>query len=185
MNNEDRPVGESLDPNHGYANFAEAMETAKKIRFAMAVSQGSALSARPLTTQSVDPDGVLWFFIGAQSEFAAELSRNPEALFVYAEPEDGRYLSINGVATATRDIARARRLWTRLDATFFPGGPEDANLRVLRVEVSKIEIWEPQGTRVGQFLKLAAAAMGAQVDTRQLGHHEIVTPAGGLAVQPV
>lgn len=156
--------------------FMETLDAALEIRYAMAVTAAGGLSARPLTTRAADPDGVLWFLVGASGEIARDVAADPQILLVYAKPGDSRYLSVGGTARLLHDEQRAQRLWTRWATPYFPGGPDDPDLRVLRVDISKVEIWEPHGTRVGQFMRLAAAAMGADVKPESIGRHDVVTP---------
>jgi len=164
-----------------YADFAEALEAANKIRFAMAVTQAGMLEARPLTTQAADPDGVLWFFISASGGIAHDVAGRPDLLLIYSDPHQGRYLSLSGRASIVQDPARAKRLWSNVDQTFFDG-PDDPDLRLLRVDITQIELWEPQGTRLGQFLKMAAAALGADVKPDDLGRHDRLPGLGRPAL---
>jgi general stress protein 26 len=158
-----------------YGDFAEAIEAAEHIKYAMCVTHHGILNARPLTTQAVDPDGTVWFFVGGRGDLDAELTAHPDLLLLYADTDASRYLSLAGRGTLLRDTALAKRLWNPMASAFFSGGPEDPDLRVLRVDVARIELWEPNGTRMGQFLRLAAAAMGAEVRADNIGRHEVLT----------
>lgn len=161
----------------GDIGFIETLDRVLDIRYAMLVTTGPAgLAARPLTTRAADPDGVLWFLVTASGDVVRDVAGDARVLLVYAEPDESRYLGVSGTARVLRDADRARRLWTRLASPYFPGGPDDPELRVLRVDVSSIEVWEPHGTRVGQFVRLAAAAMGADVKAEDIGRHDVMKP---------
>ena len=60
---------------------------------------------------------------------------------------DKAYLSITGRAEILRDPARAAEIWKGTDQVWWPGGPDDPTLRVLRVAPETAElkpVWLPQ-----------------------------------------
>jgi len=58
-----------------------------------------------------------------------------------------------------RDAARARELWSPAAKAYFPRGPEDPNLVLIRVEVDQAEYWDGPHTTVGQVIAFAKALM--------------------------
>ena len=117
------------------------------------------MHVRPMTTQQVEEPGILWMFMSARGRLAEEIAANPEVLVTYGHPSDGAYAAVRGHAMAVHDIEKARELWTAVAGAWFPGGPEDPNLALLRVTMSWAEAWEPTHGKVLQFLEIAAAAL--------------------------
>lgn len=147
------------------SDFGRALETAYSIREAAVVTQHGALEARPLTTQAVDPAGALWFFISGSGDLARDIAGRPDMLLVYADPAGPRFVTIGGRASLVHDIERARAMWSSAVADAFESA-DDPDLRLLRVDALRIDSWEPQGTRLGRLLRMAAAAIGAQPGRR-------------------
>ena len=121
--------------------------------------EGGGMRVRPMTTQRVEEPGVIWMFMGASSHLAADIEANPHVLLTYADTGDSAFAAVRGFATALRDPAKAKELWSKLAEAWFPGGPDDANLLLLRIALSSAEHWEPPHGKVVQFLQIATAAI--------------------------
>ena len=139
-------------------DLAAALRMAMDIGDAMVATQAGVLEVRPLTTRAVDPDGALWFLISAGGDLARDIAARPDLLLVYAEPAKSRFAGIAGRAAIVDDPVRVRALWNAAVAEHFDG-PDDPDLRLLRVDALRIDTWTPQGTRLGRWLRQAVAAM--------------------------
>jgi len=118
-----------------------------------------AMRVRPMTTQRVEEPGVIWMFIGASSHLAADIEANPNVLLTYADTGDSAFAAVRGHATTVRDPVKAKELWSKFAEAWFPGGPDDPNLALLRITLSSAEHWEPPHGKVVQFLQIATAAL--------------------------
>jgi len=134
------------------------------IRYAMLASRDDdgLLRSRPLTTQNrrLDDDDSLWFFVTRTSELALDLGRKPAVNVAYADPETERYVSVAGVAVLEEDPARSEALWSAEAKTWFPDGPHDSNLQLLRVRIAAAEYWDEKTRAMVAFPALARAAAG-------------------------
>ena len=139
-------------------DLAAALRLAMDIGDAMVVTQAGVLEVRPLTTRAVDPDGALWFLISAGGDLARDIVARPDLLLVYSDPAKSRFVGIGGRALLLRDEERLRALWDSSMAEHFDG-PDDPDLRLLRVDALRIDTWTPQGTRLGRWLRQAVAAI--------------------------
>ncbi len=124
---------------------------------------GGVMHVRPMTTQQVEAPGILWFFMSSRGRLAEEVAANPNVLITYGDPGDGAYAAVRGHAIAVHDVEKAKELWTALAGAWFPGGPEDPHLALLRVTMGWAEAWEPTHGKVLQFLEIAAAALTKSV----------------------
>ena len=141
-----------------------------RIAFFTTLSEDNGLRARPLSTQRVDAETSLWFFIAADSDLAKDARANQRALVTYSDEREGFYASLSGTARVMTDPNKAREMWSKLDEAWFPGGPEDSNLALLRVDVDHGETWEPTTNELMQFLSIAAAAMSHTAPSREGAH---------------
>jgi general stress protein 26 len=136
----------------------DRVEKIRVCMFTTADADGS-LRSRPLTTQQIEPDGTIWFFVPSTGEVAAAVAANANVNLAYADTSDGVYATLCGVAYLVQDHEKSEELWSPLVAAWFPQGPADPNLALVRVDVEEAEYWKPEGTRIGQFVSIAKAAL--------------------------
>lgn len=150
---------------------AKLAELLRDIRVAMLTtfpSDKSRPHARPMYTQGLDPatfDGTLWFMTDGETTKVHELAQNAAVLVVYAAPNLNRYVVVNGTARAEQNVEKARELWGLHAKGWWPNGPEDPNLRLIRVQVDEAEFWDgPSST--SYFISLAKALVtGERIET--------------------
>jgi Pyridoxamine 5'-phosphate oxidase like len=73
--------------------------------------------------------------------------------------ESNTYLSITGRAEILHDVAKIRELWSSEAQAWWPKGPTDPDVRVLRVVPDSAEYWDTRGNSITVALKLAAARL--------------------------
>ena len=160
-----------------HGDIHKLAEMISDIRVAMLTTfpRGGKPHARPMYTQKLEAehfDGTLWFMTDAESVKVAELDQNPDVLITYAAPSKNRYVVVTGQARAEHNPEKARELWNIHAKGWYPDGPEDPNLALIRVHASAAEYWDgPSST--SYFLNLLTAVMsGTRVDTT--GKHGVL-----------
>ena len=124
------------------ASLAELIKAAK-IGMFTAVTADGLLHSRPLVTRQVDLEGnALWFFMASNFPKAEEILHDKEVAVSYALPDHTGYIAISGHALVVHDHAKAEELWTPMNATRFPKGPDDPRLVLLRVKVEAVQYWD-------------------------------------------
>ena len=89
------------------------------------------------------------------------------------EPRDKAYLSITGRAAVIRDRAIAAQIWKKTDDVWWPGGPDDPNVRVLEFHPRTAELWDgPASSAVAAFEFAKARITG---EKPKLGENRKVT----------
>lgn len=142
-------------------------------RFGMFITQvEGGLRSRPLTTQNGKDDegSTLLYFVAAGSDVVAEVSARPVAAVAYANTDDDHYVSVSGRADVVQDTELATRLWTPMAQAWFAGGAQDANLRILRLQVDAAEYWDVKSSKMVQLLRMAVAAVGG-TPPNDMGEH--------------
>lgn len=159
-----------FDEEHAVA-LREFWDVVKDVRVAMLTTVGrdGVPRARPMATQEVAPDDVLWFYAAKDSRKVADLTDNQHVELSYAAADRDLYATASGLAQVVNDPARARELWNPVVAGWFPDGPDDPNLCLLRVDLHEAEYWrdrQPRTMRLTQALTAAvtgrAPASGAE-----------------------
>lgn len=100
------------------------------------------LRARPLEARPDGDAGLICFVTDVRGLKDDEIEAHPDVCFTMINAHDNAYLSITGRAAVTRDAAMAAKIWKKTDDVWWPDGPGDKNVRVLRIEPEKAELWD-------------------------------------------
>ncbi len=108
------------------------------------------LRARPMALAEVEPDGTLWFLTDRHSGKVDELQR--DAHVVVTMQSRSKFVSLSGTAEPVEDRQRVARIWKAEWQAWFPGGQDDPNLVLLRVDGHAGEYWDNSGTSGVKYL---------------------------------
>ena len=115
------------------------------------------LRARPLDARPDRKAGVIFFVIDVRGLKDDEVKTSPEVCFTVIDADAKAYLSITGHADIVRDAAIAKRIWKSPDQVWWPDGPEDVNVRVLRLDPKMAELWDGPASSAIASYELAKA----------------------------
>lgn len=138
------------------------------------VESDGTLRARPMATQAMEDEPVLWFFTNDHSAKVEEVRAHAQVCLIYAAPDKSRYVSISGTAELVHDRTKIDQLWKPLHKAWFPQGKDDPNLALLRVDFVSAEYWDSPGSKLVQIFGLAKAAVTGKPAT-DVGEHEHLT----------
>lgn len=160
---QDQHTDHASHDGHDPANIAKLWKMIKDMRFGMFTTrhENGHLHSRPMTTQNrgTDTDDVLWFFMSRSSEPFADLQREPQVNVAYADPSSDTYVSVAGTAEPVEDAGRKRTLWNTATEAWFPNGPDDPDVALVRVRITHAEYWDVHESKVVQLLKMARSAV--------------------------
>ncbi len=143
------PAVDRMTPNH----ISRVWDIIDMVRIGMLTTQfNGGLRARPLEARGDRDAGIIWFVTDVHGAKDDEIGTAHDIGLVFIDEDDCAYLSITGRAFVMRDTAQAKDIWRRTDNTCFPDGPDDPNVRVLRIEPITAELWDgPLSAAVGAF----------------------------------
>ncbi|QLD12643.1 pyridoxamine 5'-phosphate oxidase family protein [Microbacterium oleivorans] len=123
-------------------------------RFAMVTTADAdgKLTARPLTVQEAEFDGDLWFVVDRESSVAAHVGERP-GVGVALSTNDA-WVSLAGEARIVDDRARLGHYWSSTLEAWFPDGPDDPRVTLLRIDAVSGEYWSSAGGRVATAIGL-------------------------------
>ena len=138
----------------------------ERFAFLTTTTPEGKLTSRPMTLQEVEFDGDLWFF--------AERDSNP-VQHVLASPQvnvgvgsGGSWVSLTGNARVVQDPAKKRELWNSAVEAWFPQGPDDDSVVLLKVEADSAEYWDSPGGRLATvFSFVKAKVTGERIEGRE------------------
>ena len=100
--------------------------------------------ARPMTAQ-IDGDadiGPIYFFGGKDSSLYQKLGSTPaKAEFTHVPKGHELFAAVEGDLSVCHDNAVLERLWNPFVAAWYPGGKEDPNLVLLKMEIGEAKVW--------------------------------------------
>jgi general stress protein 26 len=116
----------------------------KNIKVALMVTQDELgmLRSRPMAAQQDRFEGQLWFFTKAGSSKTDDIRADSSVLLAYADPGANAYVSVLGDAEILNDREKIREMWSEMLRIWFPKGPDDETIRLIKVDVAGAEYWD-------------------------------------------
>lgn len=100
--------------------------TMQNAKYCTLITQGDTrLNARILQPFDPHPDGTLYFGTHPDSRKVADIQRNPTATALYFDQNDIGYVTLQGTAKITDDLAMRQRYWNANWRAYFPKGPDE------------------------------------------------------------
>lgn len=131
------------------------------------------LRARPLEARTDRGGGFIYFIVDVRGLKDDEIEATPEVCFTVTNAHDKAYLSITACAVVLRDPLLAAKFWKKTDDVWWPDGPDDKHVRVLRVVPLRAELWDgPASSEVARHEFAEARAAGVEPN---LGENRKVT----------
>jgi general stress protein 26 len=125
------------------AAIEKLAELIHQIRIAMltTLTEQGAFQSRPITTHGARFDGDLWFLTHVDSGKLGQVRQHRRVGLTYASPTNNTYVALSGTAEVVVDRAKAEELWDPSYQAWFPGGPSDPDLALIKVTVERAEYW--------------------------------------------
>jgi len=127
------------------------------IRFAMltTIDDVGKMVARPMTLQQTESDADLWFLAARDSTAIAQLAINPGCGITLTSGDT--WISLSGTAGMVDDSAKVKELWNPWVEAWFPDGPDDPNVVLIKFSSDSAEYWDTPGGRVASVISLIKA----------------------------
>jgi general stress protein 26 len=149
----------------------QAWDMMSSLDFCFLVAHGAGgMNARPMSSIVKQDEDRVYFLSNATSDQIGDIRQRPDVLLNYGDGSR-RFVSTSATATISTDRALIKRLWNVGAQTFWPEGPEAADVAVIIAHPQKAEYWDgPLG--VVTLAKMAASLItGSQPD---MGENEKV-----------
>jgi general stress protein 26 len=125
----------------------------------------------PMARQEVDPAAELWFITARSTDHVAAVIHEPRVALSFSSRDS--WVALTGTAHLVDDTEKLRELWTTFAEAWLPGGPEDPDAVLLRVDVDRAEYWDTPGGKVASLISFAKVKLTG--DTYD-ADHGTVTP---------
>lgn len=106
-----------------------------------------ALHGRPMSNNGdVEYDGDSWFFAPADGRMVMEIEADPRVELAFIDSPNATWINLEGEATIVRDDdERKRTLWQEDLERWFPNGPDDPGVVLIKVHARHIDAWSKDG----------------------------------------
>jgi general stress protein 26 len=92
------------------------------------------LRARPLEARPDRAGNVIWFLTDKRGLKDDEIDAHSDVCLTFFYLKEKVYLSITGRAFVSQNAPQAEKLWNEEQQVWWPGGPHDPNVLVIRFE---------------------------------------------------
>jgi len=146
----------------------------KDFRFAMFTTRQASgkLVARPFTVQEAEFDGDLWFLVSKTSSPVVEIAGHDEVCVSMSSSDT--WVSLSGTARLVDDHAKIEELWNPMVEAWFPNGPQDPDVGLVRFTAESAEYWDTPGGRIATLFNFVKSKVtGEQFDGGESGTVEL------------
>jgi len=132
----------------------------ERFGFLTTITMDGRLTSRPMTLQEVEFDGDLWFFAERDSNPVQHVAASPQVNVGVSS--GGTWVSLTGDAVVVEDAARKRELWNSGVEAWFPQGPDDDSVVLLKVVADSAEYWDSPGGRLATAFSFVKAKVSGE-----------------------
>ena len=146
---------------------AKLYELIKDIKVAMmtTIEPDGSLHSRPMWNHEADKAGDLWFFTRERTPKVNELAKDAQVNLAFSDPDGQNYVSVSGTAEILRDQATVKEKWSEGLRTWFPKGPDDPDIALIRIHPAGGEYWDGPSRTVMQLYGYAKARLTGESPT--------------------
>ncbi|KFI07634.1 pyridoxamine 5'-phosphate oxidase family protein [Massilia sp. BSC265] len=164
-----------MSSQHAQAHAAALQDKIGPMRFAMFTTrdQNGHLVSQPMTKQQVDDEGGLWFYTRSTTELWDNIAHEPEVNVSFADPDNSTWVSVSGIAERVVERARIHALWNPMVQAWFPTGPEDEHVVLVRVMPHAAEYWDANDSKMVRMFAMAKAAVTGTTPDMDADHGTI------------
>lgn len=141
----------------GTAKLKEMAEEINICLFCTDDTETDVPACRPMSTQTVDKDGCIWFFSSISSGKNSEIEGDNNVRLYYSHPTKSKFLVVYGVAEIIIDRKKIEELWTPLAKTWFKDGVDDPDISLIKVHTRNAHYWDVDGNKMVNFFKMIAS----------------------------
>ena len=169
--------------SHPDEALAFIWDNVERIGNCMMVTQvASGVRARPMHGVARRHENTLWFFTSKTAPKDEEILAHPQVCICYADTSSNTYVSLSGGIELVDHPGTIHDLWNPGAQAYFPAGPSDPDVLLLKFTPHEGEYWDAPSNPVViavQFIK--SRVTGERV---QLGDNAKITMGEPSEFQP-
>lgn len=107
----------------------------------------------PMARQEVEPDAEMWFITDRDTDHARALATEPRVALSFSSRD--AWVALTGHAELVDDRQKLEELWNTFAEAWLPGGPDNPDAALIRVDVDRAEYWDTPGSKVASLISFA------------------------------
>ena len=107
----------------------------------------------PMARQQVEPSAEMWFITARETDHVRTVEAEPRVSLTFSSRD--AWVAATGSAYVVDDRDKLRELWNTFAEAWLPGGPDDPQATLLRVDVEGGEYWDTPGGKVASLISFA------------------------------
>ncbi|WP_028644336.1 pyridoxamine 5'-phosphate oxidase family protein [Nocardioides sp. URHA0020] len=123
----------------------------------------------PMARQEVEPSAEMWFISARDTAHTRAVQQNPVVSLTFSARDS--WVAVTGTAAVVDDDAKLKELWNTFAEAWLPGGPEDPNAVLIKVDVERGEYWDTPGGKVASLISFAKTKLTG--DTYDAEHGQV------------
>jgi len=133
------------------------------------------LRARPIEARPDRKAGLIFAVTDVHNAKQDEIEATPDVGLVFIDAKAKAHLSITARARVMRDTSKIADVWRKTDEVWWPSGPTDPNVCLLRIEPLIAELWDGPASAARTVFEFAKAWLTGEESN--LGENRKVTVA--------
>ena len=124
----------------------------------------------PMARQQVEPGAELWFITARDTDHVREIEATPEVVLTFSARD--AWVALTGRASVVTDEEMLEELWNTFAEAWLPGGPDDDNATLIRVDAQGGEYWDTPGGKVASLISFAKTRLTGETYDAEHGRVE-------------
>ncbi len=136
------------------ADLKKLVDLMDDMPIAMLTTYGAdGVRSLPMARQEVEPSAEMWFISARDTAHTRAIQENPAVALTFSARDS--WVAVTGRASVVDDNAKLKELWNTFAEAWLPGGPEDPNAVLIKVDVEHGEYWDTPGGKVASLISFA------------------------------
>lgn len=137
---------------------AKFIELMKDLPIGMMTTYGAeGPRSVPMARQQVEPGAELWFISARDTRHVDDLRGDPQVSLTFSSRD--AWVAMTGRGYVVDDHAKLEELWNTFAEAWLPGGPDDPNAVLIRVDVDRAEYWDTPGGKLASVISLVKSKL--------------------------
>ena len=107
----------------------------------------------PMARQEVEPSAEMWFISARDTAHTRAVEQEPRVSLTFSSRDS--WVAVYGHAAVVDDRDKLAELWNTFAEAWLPGGPDNPDAVLLRVDVEHGEYWDSPGGKVASLISFA------------------------------
>lgn len=125
----------------------------------------------PMARQEVEPSAEMWFITARDTQHTRAVRHDPRVSLTFSSRD--AWVAVYGRAEIVDDRDRLAELWDTFAEAWLPGGPDNPNAALLRVDIEQGEYWDTPGGKVASLLSFVKTKVTGDTYDAEHGNVEI------------